>query len=263
MVFDSDPYSGSAAFGGNPGAWPLAAAGTLEGLWLRAVAAGGQGRYAAAEADLDRLLRVARRGPLASLALSTRGSLRRQLGWHERARSFDGAAWGLSNGTGDAGADALIGLAADALGVGRFATSERALARAADLVEGAHSTRLPIRLAWVSAELAMARGDASAPGHAQRAVELADSTPSVRHRIKSLLVRAAAHCATGDLDAARTDGDRVLAQTAEHGLVPLRWAAASLLEGIGSVNCSERQITDIRRSCAETVIRRGGVWRSR
>lgn len=109
----------------------------------------------------------------------------------------------------------------------------------------------------------MARGDGSALGHAQRAVELAERTPSVRHRIKSLLVRAAAHCATGDLDAARTDGDRVLAQTAEHDLVPLRWAAASLLEGIGSRQCSERQITDIRRSCAETVIRRGGVWRSR
>lgn len=76
-----------AAFGSNPGAWPLAAADTPEGLWLRAVAAGGQGRYAVAEADLDELLRLAERGPLASLALSTRGSFRRQLGWHERARS--------------------------------------------------------------------------------------------------------------------------------------------------------------------------------
>ncbi|MHA0285922.1 hypothetical protein ACXYX3_05650 [Mycobacterium sp. C3-094] len=253
----------SAAFGSNPGAWPLPAATTPEERWLRAVAAGGQGRYAAAVADLDQLLRAVDRGPLASLALSTRGSFLRQLGWHERARSLDGAAWGRSDGTGDAGADALIGLAADALGVGRFAASERALVRAAEVLPTAPSARLPIRLAWVSAELAMARGDAAALDHAQQAVELAGRTPSVRHRIKSLLVRAAAHCATGDTDAARRDGDRVLSHTAEHGLVPLRWAAASLLAGIGSVDFPEREITDVRSSCAETVIRRGGVWRSR
>lgn len=251
------------AFGSNPGAWPLATASTPHALWLRAVAAGGQGRYAAAEADLDRLLRVMDRGQLASLAFSTRGSFLRQLGWHDRARFYDGAAWALSGGTGDAAADALIGLAADALGVGRFAASERALARAADLMPTAASTRLPIRLAWVSAELAMCRGDSSAVEHAQRAVELAVQVPSVRHRIKSLLVRAAARCASGDLDAARRDGDRALSQTAEHGLVPLQWAAASLLAGIGSAQSSEREITEVRRSCAETVIRRGGVWRSR
>ncbi|MEW5811448.1 MAG: hypothetical protein AB1925_18560 [Actinomycetota bacterium] len=259
MGFDE----GAAAFGSNPGAWPLATAATPEALWLRAVAAGGQGRYAAADADLDQLLRTRVGGPLASLALSTRGSFRRQLGWHDRARSFDGAAWRLSEGRGVAGADALIGLAADALGVGRFAASERALARAADLVSTAASTRLPIRLAWVSAELAMARGEATALGHAERAVALAAQTPSVRHRIKSLLVRAAARCASGEVDAARADGDRVLAQAAEHCLIPLRWAAAALLTGIGSAEFSEGQITEIRRSCAETVIRRGGVWRSR
>ncbi|MBX7455873.1 hypothetical protein GR927_48510 [Mycolicibacterium sp. 3033] len=257
----------SAAFGSNPGAWPLPAATIPEARWLRAVAAAGQGRYAAAVADLDKLLRGSGRGPLVSLALSTRASFLRQLGWHERARSLDGAAWASavaeSDGTGDAGADALIGLAADALGVGRFAASERALVRAAEVLPTAPSARLPIRLAWVSAELAMARGDAAALDHAQRAVELAGRTPSVRHRTKSLLVRAAAHCATGDIDAARRDGDRVLSHTAEHGLVPLCWAAASLLAGIGSGDFPEREITDVRSSCAETVIRRGGVWRSR
>lgn len=263
MDSDTDPVTDAAAFGGDPGAWPLAAGATTEQWWLRAVAAGGQGHYAVAQADLDRLLRAVDRGPLASLALSTRASFWRQLGWHERARSYDGAAWASSGGTGDAAADALIGLAADALGVGRFAASERALARAAHAVSTASSARLPIRFAWVSAELAMARGDAAALGHAERAVELAAHAPSVRHRIKSLLVRAAARCAAGDIDAARADGDRVLADTGEHGLVPLRWAAASLLAGIGSAERSEREITDIRRSCAETVIRRGGVWRSR
>lgn len=251
------------AFGSNPGAWPLPSAATPHDLWLRAVAAGGQGRYAHAHADLDQLTRSSPRGRLGSLARSTRGSFLRQLGWHDRARSLDGQAWALSGGTGEAGADALIGLAADALGVGRFAASQRALHRAADLVAAVPSARLPIRLAWVSAELAMARRDGSALAHAERAVQLAATAPSVRHRVKSRVVLAAAHCAAGDVDAARREGDRALTEAGDHGLVPLRWAVASLLAGIGSAELSPAQITDIRDDCAETVIRRGGVWRSR
>ena len=250
-----------AAFGSNPGAWPLPSATTPDSRWLRAVAAGGQGHYASAHADLETLLRSAPGAPLISLAHSTRGSFWRQLGWHVRARRCDGTAWALSGGAGEAGADALIGLAADALGVGRFAASRRALDRAAELVADSPVGRLPIRLAWVSAELAMARGDRSAVDHAARAVELAAAVPSARHRVKSRLVLAAAHCAAGDLTAARGDGNAALAQATEHALVPLQWAAASLLAGIGSVEFSPPQVTDIRDSSAETVIRRGGVWR--
>ncbi|MBI5340492.1 MAG: hypothetical protein HZB45_22650 [Mycolicibacterium rufum] len=251
------------AFGGNPGAWPLPGAATPEDLWLRAVAAAGQGRYACAHSDLDALMRSRPDGRLGSLARSTRASFLRQLGWHDRARPLDGAAWARSGGTGEAGADALIGLAADALGVGRFAASQRTLERAAELVAASPCARLPIRLAWVSAELAMARGEGTALAHAERAVHLADAAASVRHRVKSRVVLAAAHCAAGDLDAARREGDRALAETGEHGLVPLRWAVASLLVGIGSAEYSPAQVKDIRDVCAETVIRRGGVWRSR
>jgi hypothetical protein len=251
------------AFGSNPAAWPLATAATPEHLWLRAVAAGGQGHYAQAHADLQALLRSSAGERLMSLAHSTRGSLWRQLGWHERARGCDGTAWALSSGGGEAGADALIGLAADALGVGRFAESQRALERAADIVADSPVGRLPVRLSWVSAELAMARGDRSAVGHAARAVDSAEAIPSVRHRVKSRLVLAAARCAAGDLTAARRDGDSALTQATEHALLPLRWAAASLLEGIGSEQYSPPQVTEIRERSAETVIRRGGVWRPR
>ena len=45
----------NAAFGDDPGRWPLPAATTPHELWLRAVAAGGQGRYAGALADLAAL----------------------------------------------------------------------------------------------------------------------------------------------------------------------------------------------------------------
>ncbi|HEY9264275.1 MAG TPA: hypothetical protein VIQ11_06710, partial [Mycobacterium sp.] len=70
-----------AAFGSNPGCWPLPPATTPQELWLRAVVAGGQGRYSSAVADLDRLQRLVAHGPLASLALSTMASFLRQLGW--------------------------------------------------------------------------------------------------------------------------------------------------------------------------------------
>ena len=46
----------NAAFGDDPGRWPLPPASTPHELWLRAVAAGGQGRYGSAMADLAGLL---------------------------------------------------------------------------------------------------------------------------------------------------------------------------------------------------------------
>src|SRR5215211_5974349 len=140
----------NAAFGDAPNLWPLPQASTPHELWLRAVAAGGQGRYGKAIADLDGLCRTQRRGPLVSLAHSTRASFLRQLGWHDRARGWDGRALALAGSDQEAGADALIGLAADALGVGRFAASATALMRAGELVTGSEPPRLPVRLAWVS-----------------------------------------------------------------------------------------------------------------
>src|SRR6187399_3570674 len=106
----------NAAFGDAPGLWPLPAATTPTELWLRAVAAGGQGRYGAALTDLDALLRTNTRGALASLGRSTRASFLRQLGGHRAARGWDGRAWACAGSDVTAGADALVGLAADALG---------------------------------------------------------------------------------------------------------------------------------------------------
>src|ERR1700694_110464 len=68
------------------------------------------------------------------------------------ARRLDALAMALAGSDQQAGADALIGLAADALGVGRFAASATALRRAGELLTGSVPPRLPVRLAWVSAE---------------------------------------------------------------------------------------------------------------
>jgi hypothetical protein len=253
----------NAAFGEDPGRWPLPTAHSAEELWLRAVVAGGQGRYANADADLASVRRTHRVGRLASLAHSTQASFLRQLGWHAKARGWDGRALAIAAADPEASVDALIGLAADALGVGRFAASEAALGQTRGLLDGA-PPRLAVRLAWVSAELAMATGDgATAVGHAQHAVELSGALGSVRHRVKSDVVLAAALCSDGSLDRSRAVADAVLDITQQLELIPLSWALACLLGEIGSGNHSTEQVVGIRDVSADTVRRRGGVLQDR
>jgi hypothetical protein len=195
------------------------------------------------------------------LAYSTRASFLRQLGWHDLARAWDGRAAAIAGSDREAGADAMIGLAADALGVGRFAASQRALRRAADLLDASVPARLHVRIAWVSAELAMARGQGQAAvEHADRAVAAAAALGSARHSVKSDVVRAAALCCAGDLDSSRRVADSALSVTERLGMIPLRWALASLLAGIGSVTRSEVEVAAIRDESADTVRSRGGVW---
>lgn len=254
----------NAAFGDDPGRWPLPPATTPHQLWLRAVVAGGQGRYASALADLAGVCRLHRGGPVVSLAHSTRASFLRQLGWHALARRWDGRASALAGCDLQARADALIGLAADALGVGRFAASAAALDRAAGLLTDSAPPRLPVRLAWVSSELAMARGDGpGAVGHAQRAVDLAAECGSTRHALKSDVILAAAWCSAGKLESSRQIADPALETAGRLGMVPLRWALACLLADIGSAAWSAAQVVAIRDDTADTVRRRGGVWSAR
>lgn len=253
----------NAAFGDDPGHWPLPTAGSAEELWLRAVAAGGQGRYASADADLAEVRRAHRVGRLASLAHSTQASFLRQLGWHDKARGWDGRASALAAGNHEAMTDALIGLAADALGVGRFASSAAALGRARRLLDDG-PPRLGVRLAWVSAELAMATGDGTAAvSHAERACDLAAALGSTRHRVKSNVVLAAAFCSDGRVDRSRKVADEALDDAQRLGLVPLTWALACLLGEIGSGNHSADQVVGIRDASADTVRRRGGVLHER
>jgi len=252
-----------AAFGNRPGRWPLPEAVTPPDRWQRAVAAGGQGRYASATADLDVLVRTTAVGPLASLAYSTRASFLRQLGGHASARSWDGRAWALAGSDVEAGADALIGLAADALGVGRFAASARLLGRADEFVADAPA-RMKVRRAWVAAELAMATGrGVAAVDHAEAAVAASEATGSVRHAVKSNVVLAAALCSAGDPLGARSVADAAFAETNRHGLVPLSWALACLLGDVGSSVYSPAEVIVARDEAAATVRNRGGVWSGR
>jgi hypothetical protein len=255
----------AAGFGGSPGSWPLPAATVPGQLWLRAVAAGGQGRYGSAYADLDVLLRATPSGRLASLAHSTRASFLRQLGWHDLARGWDGRALALAGDDPEAAGDALIGLAADALGVGRLAASAMLLARAEPFVTGAPH-RVAVRRAWVAAELAMVGGDGGAAvRNAEDAVALAASTldGAARHRAKSQVVLAAALCSAGALDRARAVAEAALEVTGGLGLIPLRWALACLLIDLAHDEGRIAELRGIRDECAGRVERWGGTWRRR
>lgn len=215
------------AFGARPGraAAELPTAPDALSSWYRAVVLGGQGRYAAARAEL-RIVRTLGTDPIVlSLASSTEGSLLRQLGWHARAAACDGRAAALISARsigdratgpasadypferGDAICDALTGLAADALGIGRVALAWRLLRRCADLVpDNELGWRPAVRRQWVSAETALAAGTVEpALTHAAAALELAERGPSVRHLVKSrLLVAAAARRRTSTTGRARS-----------------------------------------------------------
>ena len=219
------------ALGRDPGRYPLPPAGDDEGRWWRAVALGGQGRHAAAAAELEHLGTSGAAPWLRSLAASTRASHLRQLGGHLLARRFDSRALALAAVPADrtgrtARADALVGLAADALGPGRVALSRRLLAVAAEGLDTADG-RCAVRWHWVAAEAALCDDERDvAAEHASTALRLAGAAGSVRHEVKSSLVLAAA---TGSVEGA----ERVRAAAAEHDLLPLRWAATMLLLALG------------------------------
>ncbi|MBB2933917.1 hypothetical protein FHX82_000937 [Amycolatopsis bartoniae] len=222
-----------AAFGDAP-ALPSAVPDSPRAKLLAAIVLGAQGRYAAAATLLGEIGR-GRDPVLASLALSTFASHRRQLGGHRAAFARDGAALRLVAGlTGvddpdgldaaGARADALLGLAADNLGVGRLPVARRLLARAEPL-----GWRARVRKGWVTAEIELASGraaDAVAP--AEAALDLATATGALRHVTKSQLVLAAALGATGEREPALHLVHEALGVSEKFALRSLSWPAGLL-----------------------------------
>ncbi|CCQ17250.1 putative uncharacterized protein [Rhodococcus sp. AW25M09] len=158
----------------------------------------------------------------------------------------------------EARSDALTGLAADALGSGRFRLAQTLLERGAEQWQspaGRDLWRPPLRAAWVAAELAMMRGDGhTAVRHAESARALADDADSLRHSIKTDLVFAAALSCAGETTRAHDAAIEVACAAAIHDLLPLRWAATMLCEGTGGVDAGMVASADL----AAAIGRRGG-----
>ncbi|SUA76874.1 Uncharacterised protein [Nocardia otitidiscaviarum] len=106
------------------------------------------------------------------------------------------------------------------------------------------------------ADLALAHAD-PALAHAEAALALAERSPSVRHRVKSGLLVAAATAAGGDVDRARELAENVAGQSRIFGLLPLRWACAMLLSGLDSAGGG----ADEAAVCAALLAARGGRLR--
>ncbi|MFT4202020.1 hypothetical protein [Gordonia sp. (in: high G+C Gram-positive bacteria)] len=254
----------------------MSPAASTSGLWQRAVQVGHRGDIAEAReilSDLDDAVGPSRDPDdraLVSLAQSTRASWLRQSGRHDLAHRLDGrAVYTAVDAAGPppvsgwpraALADALIGLAADNLGLGRFDASTGLLDEAADVLAAPAETddwhldgRLRLRRLWVAAENALYRGEGErGRQEALAAVTAAADCPSSHHRIKTSLIAAAAAAACGDTVEATTRARAVVDDAGALALLPLQWAAWQLLAGLGSDSDARRRVDETAESLTES-----------
>jgi hypothetical protein len=193
--------------------------------WLAGVHLGALGHYGPA-ADL--LLPAGR--PADSLAASARASHLRQLSRHAEAEPLDRRALTTAGPDPEARADALIGLVADAVGLGRLTLARRRLTRAGTELAADPSWRTGVRLDWVRAEVALL-GDrpATAVAAAGAALARARNADAPRHAAKSLLILGAATEVVGGASAAVPILQEAAAAAEALGLLPLVWPSRLLL----------------------------------
>lgn len=236
-----------AAFHGRPdaGVAPLGLAveqATAAGLdaeataasWLLGVCLASAGRYGSALAVLEPLVSATgspERQVLAALAGATVASIHRQLGRHTVAQGYDEMALAGSDGAGEAGFDALLGLAADAVGLGDAGAAADRLGEAAALAEGrADWWRQRVRLGWVRAEVALLDGrPEQAIEAAQGAIELAEHSGAPRHVAKGLLFLGVAQVEAGRPAEAAATLRRGALLAESLGTLPLQWPVRAVL----------------------------------
>ena len=206
--------------------------------WLLGVALIGTGRYGSALAVLHPLVAAGgdpdaapSRRAAAALAGAAAAGAHRQLGRHVAAREADTEALALAAGTREPLFDALLGLAADAVGLQEGEEAARRLAEAAAVLDGAPPDRWRprVRLDRVGAEIALLAGRPDdAAVLAGRAVEAARAAGGQRHVAKALLVLGLTQVSAGSAGAAATL--REAAELARRlGALPLVWPARALL----------------------------------
>lgn len=212
--------------------------------WLLGVALAAAGRYGGALTVLSPLVDAGRlpdappeRRLFAALSAATIASVHRQLGRHAVARASDLEALELTDGTGEAGFDALVGLASDAVGLEEAEEAAARLEQARALIPPRSDEwwRQRVRLGWAEAEVQLLEGEADAAvDTALAAVDRAENARAPRHVAKGLLILGIAQVSGGtgsdpdhDNDAAHTL--RRAATLAESlGTVPLIWPARAL-----------------------------------
>jgi hypothetical protein len=260
-----------AAFHGRPGAGvdPLERAAALAtehdlateaaaARWLLAVCQAAAGRFGQVLIALDGLLPVADDAPLerrmfGALGEATMGSVHRQLGRHSEAREHDEVALTLSGATGEAGFDALLGLAADAVGLGDVTAAHDHLGAARALTDGhAQWWRQRVRVGWVAAEVALIEGrPEDAVVSAAASVDLAEQSGAPRHVAKGLLFQGVAQVEAGRHEEAAALLRRAGLLAESLGTLPLLWPARAMLGalvGAGDEQESQSCLRSARRA---------------
>ena len=183
------------AFGGRlrdaERALPDAAGPPDEIAWIRAYLDAARGRFERAESRCRTLLEESSSRAARVRAAITLGSVMRQTARHPEAEGVDVLALRHAPSR-SLRAHALIGLAADAVGMLDARTCGRRLARAARVVPRG-DWRCRVRLDWVRTEQALLVGNApSAIDSARAALARARRAGAMRHEAKSLLFLGAA-----------------------------------------------------------------------
>ena len=232
--------------------------------WLLGVALAAAGRYGGALTVLSPLVESGRQPAappeqrlFAALSGATIASVHRQLGRHGVARDADLAALALTDGTGEAAFDALLGLAGDAVGLDDLDEAvERATAAAALVPERSDEWwRQRVRLGWVQTDIALLEGrPAEAAAAAQEAVDRAENARAPRHVAKGLLYLGIAQVSGASEDPAEAAHTlRRAATLAESlGTVPLVWAARGLLGAL--VADTDRDESDRSLAAARSAV---------
>ncbi len=224
--------------------------------WLLGVCLASAGRLGSALEVLDPLVSddgSAENRVLGALAAASAASVYRQLGSHAVAQGYDERALAGSGGTGEAGFDALVGLAADAVGQGDAAGAAARLEQAAALAADRPDWwRQRVRLGWVRAELALLEGRAAdAVAAAHDAVDLAEQSGAPRHVAKGLLFLGVAQVEAGHADEAAAVLRRAGLLAESLGTLPLQWPARAVLGAMLAEDApeeSERALATARRA---------------
>jgi len=216
-------------------------ASTAEARWLRAYLLAATGAFGRAERAARRVLEETRNRETEARAAVTLGSILRQTGRHGEARSIESAALRRTR-TPELRAHLLIGLAADAVGLGDLAAVDRALRRA--VAERYRGWRVTVRLRWVRCERELLAGrPAAAVRWARSALAASEKVGAQRHIAKSLLFLGAASrsvsLATGGTRGrrARLEAGRSLRRArsiaSRIGARPIEHVAGDLLGSMG------------------------------
>ena len=202
-------------------------AGGARARWLLGVAEQGVGRPAAAIRALDAAWSEARATPLAVHVATSLAETHRQLGEHPTARGWDQRA--LEVAEGEAIVWPLLGLAADAVGVGDAGEAGRHLAAAEPLAVD-DDWRVEVRTGWVAAELALLEArPADAASAAAAAAATAEHAAAAPYVAKSLLFQGVAQVQGADAEAAADTLARAASLAELLGAHPLVWPARALL----------------------------------